>query len=126
MRKIAQEAGATAFHDFFHRAAEIAFHMVEAEVFGERGGGGHHLRIGTEDLRGDGMFVVVEIKIVQSAGGIASEAFSARELGHDEAAAAEAADYTAKNSVCDASHGRENRGGSNGAIANCEFWRKHG
>jgi len=34
------------------------------------------------------MLVVVEIKIVERAGRIASEAFGACELGHDEAAAA--------------------------------------
>ena len=126
VRQIAQQAGAAALHDFFHGAAEIDVDVVEAEMFGERGGRSHHLLIGAEDLRGDGMLVVVEIKVVQCAGGIASEAFGAGELGHDEAAAAEAADYTAEDGVGDAGHGREDCGRSNGAIADCEFWRKHG
>ena len=125
MRQIAQQAGAAALHDFFHRAAEIDVDMVEAEIFGERGGGSHHFRIGAENLRGDGMLVVVEIKIVQRAGGIAREAFGAGEFGHDQAAAAEAANHAAKDRVGDAGHGREDRGRANGAIANCEFCWKH-
>ena len=121
MRQIAQQAGAAALHDFFHRAAEIDVDMVEAEILGERGGGSHHFGIGTENLRGDGMFVVVEVEIVQSAGGIAREAFGAGEFGHDKAAAAEPADYAAENGVGDAGHGSEDGGRANGAVANCEF-----
>jgi hypothetical protein len=62
---------------------------------------------------------------VQSAGRIARESFGAGELGHDEAAATQAANHAAKNGIRDAGHRREDRGGAYGATADCEFRRKH-
>ena len=121
MRQVAQKARAAALDDFFHRTAEIDVHVVEAEILGEGGGGSHHFGIRAEDLRGDGMLVVVEIKVVQGASGIAREAFGAGEFGHDEAAAAETADYAAEDSIGNAGHRSEDGSRANDAIANREF-----
>ena len=99
--------------------------MVEAKVFGERGGRGHHLRIGAENLRGDGALVFVEIEIAQRARAIARQALGAGEFGHDQAARAERADHAAKNRVGDARHGSEDRRRTDAQVANFEFRRKH-
>ena len=118
MRQIAQQSRAAALHHFFHRAAEIDVDLIEAEIFGKRGGRGHHARIGAENLRGDGMLVLVEIKIVQRARRIARQPFGAGEFRHDQAARAERANHAAENGVGDARHRRENRRRANRQIAN--------
>ena len=74
MRQIAQQAGAAALDNFFHRAAEVDIHLVEAKIFGESGGGSHHVGIGSKNLRRDGMLVFAKVEIVKRARGIARQA----------------------------------------------------
>ena len=70
--------------------------------------------IGAEELRGDGMLVFLEIEIAKSFCGAAGDAFGGGELGHQQAAAAEAADDAAEKRVGDAGHGGEDGGGGDG------------
>ena len=125
MHEVAQQAGAATFDHFFYRATEIDIDLIEAEVFGERGGRGHDGGIGAENLGRDGMLVGVEIQIVQSARGIAGEAFGAGEFGHDQAAGTEGTDHAAEDGVGDAGHGGEDGGGLDDGVANFEFSGKH-
>src|SRR5271165_171983 len=60
-REIAEEARPAAFHHFFGGAAEIDVHGVVAQVFHHFGGVGHDFRVGTKELRGDGVFVFLKI-----------------------------------------------------------------
>src|SRR5277367_3445763 len=60
-REVAEQAGATAFHDLLGGAAEVDVHGVVAEVFDHFGGVGHDLGIGAEELRSDGVFVFLKI-----------------------------------------------------------------
>ncbi len=113
-RHVAQQAGAAALDNFFGGAAEIDVHGVVAKVFDHAGGFGHDFRAGTEELRGDGMLVFLEIKIAQSLFCAAGDSFGAGEFGHEQAAAAEAADHAAEERVRHAGHGGEHRGGTDG------------
>ena len=72
-RQIAQQAGAAvALHHFVHRAAEIDVDDVEAQILADARGIRHHLRIGAEQLRGDGMLLGIESQVLQQrAGGLA-------------------------------------------------------
>ena len=54
--------GAAVAPDYFlHRAAEVDIDVIEAEVLAVARGIGHHLGIGAEELRGDGMLFGIEI-----------------------------------------------------------------
>ena len=125
-REVAEEAGAAALHDFFGGAAEVDVDGVVAEVLDHSGGVGHDLRVGAEELRGDGVLVFLEIKVAESFVGAAGDAFGAGELGHQQAAVAEAADDTAEERVGDAGHGGEDRAGADGEVAELVGLRDHG
>ncbi|OLB86391.1 MAG: hypothetical protein AUI12_09265 [Acidobacteria bacterium 13_2_20CM_2_57_6] len=65
------------------------------------------------------------VEIAQSFRGAARDAFGAGELRHEQAAAAESANDAAEERVRHASHRSENRGGTDGAVANLQARRNH-
>jgi len=71
------------------------------------------------------MLVFLKIKIAQSFGGAARDAFGRSELGHEQTAATEAANDAAKEGVGDTGHGRQDGGGGDGQVANFEGCGKH-
>ena len=116
-RQVAQQArAAVALHHLVHRAAEVDIDDVEAQVLADARGVGHHLRIGAEQLRGDGVLLRLEGQILAACGvGLrapqrGADAVRAGELGHDQAAAAQVADEAAEHRVGDAGHGRQHGG----------------
>ena len=130
-RKIAQQAGAAvAGHHFFHRASEVDVDDVEAHVLAIARGVGHHVRVGAEQLRGNGMLIRVEIEIAEGAGGLGGarggdDAVGAGELRHDESAAALGADQAAEHGVGDAGHGRQHGRGTDFDRADFEGLGEH-
>ena len=89
LRQVAQEAGAAvAGDDALGRAAEVEVDEVEAGVLNDAGGVGEGLGVGAEELRGDGVLVVVVGEVALALGfAHAGEAVGGGELRHDEAAA---------------------------------------
>ena len=89
LRQVAQQAGAAvAGDDALGRAAEVEVDEVEAGVLHDAGGVGEGLGVGAEELRGDGVLVVVVGEVALALGlAHAGEAVGGGELGHDEAAA---------------------------------------
>ncbi len=67
------------------------------------------------------MLVRLEEKIARGAGGVPRDALGAGEFGHDQAAAAEAADHAAKNGVGYTSHGRKDCRRGDVFVADCEL-----
>src|SRR5438445_7906466 len=94
-------------------------------VFDHFCGFGHHYGIRAEELRRDGVLVFLEIEITQSFFGAACDAFGAGELGHQQAAATEAANHAAEERVRHARHRCEDRSGANGQVADLEARRNH-
>ena len=84
------------------------------------------LRTGAEELRGDGMLVFLEIEIAKRFVGAAGDAFGAGELGHQQAAAAEAANDATEQRVRDTGHRSQHRGRANRQVADFVFSGKHG
>ena len=125
-REIAKKAGAAALDDFFGGAAEVDVHGVVAEVFDHARGVGHDLRTGAEELRGDGVLVFLEIEIAESFLRAAGDALGAGELGHQEAAVAEAADDAAEERIGDSGHGGEDGARADGEVAELVGLRNHG
>ena len=61
-RQVAKQPGAAiALHYFIDRAAEVDVQDVEPEVLAYPRGVRHHSRIGSEQLRGNGMLVRLEV-----------------------------------------------------------------
>ena len=83
--------------------------MSKPKLLDHPRGAAHYVGVGAKQLAGDRMLVRLKEKITRRAGGVARDAFGAREFGHDEAAAAEAANHAAKDRVGHSGHGRENR-----------------
>jgi hypothetical protein len=109
-RQVAQQSGtAVALYHFLRRAAEVQVHQVEAEVFDQARGIGKHCGIAAEQLRRDGMLVVIEMQVAAAHAAVAEHAVGGSELGHDQPAAAEIADEAAENRVGNAGHGGQNR-----------------
>src|SRR3984893_15670901 len=117
-RHVAKEVGAPALHDFFGGAAEIDVHRVVAKVFDHAGGFSHDFRAGAKELRGDRMLVFLEIKIAQRFLRATGDAFGAGELRHQHPAAAQPANHATEKRVRNASHRREDRGGTDSQVAN--------
>ena len=70
--KIAQQTrSAVALHHFVHRAAEIDIDDIEPHILANAGGIGHHRRIGSEQLRRNGMLFGFESQIAKGTGGLA-------------------------------------------------------
>src|SRR6266849_5903327 len=72
------------------------------------------------------MLIVLVVKIVKRARGVADDPFGAGELRHDQAASAKAADDAAKDRIRHAGHGREHGCGANHHVANRKCGREHG
>src|ERR1700691_6236046 len=125
MHQITQQPRAAALHYFFYGAAQVDVHLIETQIFGERSGGSHHWRIGTENLRGDGMLVGVKVQIMQRARGIAGQAFGAGEFRHDQAARTERPNHAAKYCVGNAGHRRQDRRRTDHVVANFQFRGNH-
>ena len=88
-RQVAQQAGAAiAANDALGRTAKVEVDEVEAGVLDDAGGVGEGFGVGAEELRGDGVLIVVVGEIALALGlAHAGEAVGRGELGHDEAAA---------------------------------------
>ena len=65
---------------------------------------GHDVSVRSKQLRGNGMLIVLEIKVVESARGLPRDSFGAGELGHDESTAAQAANDAAEYGVGNTGH----------------------
>ncbi len=89
LRQVLEQAGAAvAGDDALGGAAEVEVDDVEAGVLDDAGGVGEGLGVGAEELRGDGVLVVVVGEVALALGlAHAGEAVGRGELGHDEAAA---------------------------------------
>ena len=91
----------------------------------------HHLRIGPEQLRGNGMLVGIEIKIAKRPSrpratlGNRDDAVGAGELSHDQPAAALSADQAAKHGVGHARHRGKNRRRREFDRADLKLFREH-
>src|SRR6185437_3847611 len=88
VHEVAQKSGSAALHYFFYWTAEIYIRVIETEIFNQRRRGRHHIWIGAKNLTGDGMLVLIKIKIAKSARGLARESFGASKFGHDQTASA--------------------------------------
>ena len=68
-RQIAQQArAAVALHHLIHRAAEVDVDNVEAQVLADARRFRHHGRVGAEQLRGDGVLVILERQVAHREG----------------------------------------------------------
>ena len=145
LRKIFEESGAAvARDDTLGWAAEVEVNEVEAGVLNDAGGVGESLGVGAEELRRDGVLVVVVGEVALALGlAHAGEAVGRGELRHDEATAgllvglrrlprrcwrlcrelAGVLDEAAEDRVCDAGHGGENCRGRDPDIADGEACR---
>ena len=71
------------------------------------------------------MLIFLEVEIAEGFGGAPGDALGAGELGHEQAAAAEAANDSPEKSIRDAGHGRQHGRGGNPEIAHFVFRRNH-
>ena len=88
-RQVAQQPrAAVAAHHALGGAAEVQVHGVEPGVLDDARGFGQRLGIGPEELRADGVLVVVERQVAAALGfAHAREAVGGGELGHQQPAA---------------------------------------
>ena len=98
-----QAAAAVAVDDALRRAAEIEIDEIEAGVLADARAVGECLGVGAEELRGDGMLVVVVREVALALGlAHAAEAVGGGELGHDEAAAGDLVRWSRRRRRCGA------------------------
>ena len=72
------------------------------------------------------MLVFLEVEVAKSFFSAASDAFGAGELGHQEAAVAEATDDAAEERIGDSGHGGEDGARADGEVAELVGLRNHG
>jgi hypothetical protein len=119
--QIAQQAGAAvALHDFLRRASKIQIDEVEAQVFDQARGVGQYGRIAAEELGGDGVLVLIKMKVPSADALVAHHSVGRGELGHDQPASTEVFDEAAENGVGHAGHGCEDGCGRDADAANLE------